>query len=184
MNKQLAFGSGADFASTPCRMARRRVRNGYRNWAPKNQIVRLWKTKIPHQGSRDQKYPLKRTSLSARHPFPRSSLTRRAQHRQLRAVSARAPAHAFPTHRPWHLPTEIPTRARAPRDPTHARQRVANAHPTSAQPTSASPQPTSFPCACTAFEAPFHPSHVSLHPTDMTLPSPRPSRRTNNYINA
>ena len=66
MNKQLAFGSGADFASTPCRMARRRVRNGYRNWAPKNQIVRRWKTKIPHQRFEGPKVSVERTSLSVR----------------------------------------------------------------------------------------------------------------------
>ena len=166
-------------------MARRRVRNGLQKLGPKKPNCAAVENQNPTPRFEGPKVSVEKDlPLSARHPFPRSSLTRRAQHRQLRAVSARAPAHAFPTHRPWHLPTEIPTRARAPRDPTHARQRVASAQPTSAQPTSASPQPTSFPCACTAFEAPFHPSHVSLHPTDMTLPSPRPSRRTNNYINA
>ena len=73
---------------------------------------------------------------------PRLLPTRRAQHQLFRANLPRAPAHAFPSPLPWHLPTGIRA-ARAPpacprpraqwvasaRDPLHAqlpRHRASN----------------------------------------------------------
>ena len=104
-------------------------------------------------------------------------------------IFAPAPAHVFPTPLPWHLPTGIPTRARAaPRDP-HARERSRHraTHSMPSYPRHRASHfrshmniiPTRLHGLCDAFSSVSRLS--SPHSPDFAFP---PSRRTNYLKNA